>query len=223
VRAEVPNHILPADVVNDLEPLIDPLRAKLPPGYHIEIGGTVEISNIVNRSIQSTIPLVVIIIITLLMLQTQNINMSVLILLTAPLGLIGVVGVLLIFNIPFGLVARLGVIALSGIIMRNSIILVDQIRQDLKQGLSEWEAIVESTVRRCRPIILTALAAILAMVPLATDPFWGPMAIAVMAGLFVATLLTLFSFPAMYAAWFRVQDPRNSGKDKDRSQTDKNI
>lgn len=209
VRAEIPHHIQPTDVVKDLEPLLDPLREKLPMGYHIEIGGIVEVSNTVDRSIQKVMPIMIVVIITLLMLQTQSMSMTTLVLLTAPLGLIGVVGALLLFDIPFGLVARLGVIALAGIIMRNSIILIDQIEQDLVQGLSKWEAIVESTVRRCRPIVLTALAAIFAMVPLATDPFWGPMAVAVMAGLFVATFLTLFSFPAMYATWFRVKDPKD--------------
>ena len=207
VRAETPYHILPADVVNDLEPLIEPLREKLPIGYHIEIGGAVETSNTVDKAIQNVLPIMVIIIITLLMFQTQNISMTILVLLTAPLGLIGVTAALLVFDIPFGLVARLGVLALAGIIMRNSIILIDQIKRDLEEGLSEWEAIIQSTVRRARPIVLTSLAAIIAMIPLTTDPFWGPMAIAVMAGLFVATLLTLFSFPAMYSAWFRIKDP----------------
>ena len=207
VRAETPYHILPADVVNDLEPLIEPLRAKLPTGYHIEIGGAVETSNTVDKAILNVLPIMVIIIITLLMFQTQNISMTILVLLTAPLGLIGVTAALLVFDIPFGFVARLGVLALAGIIMRNSIILIDQIKKDLEEGLSEWEAIIQSTVRRARPIVLTSLAAIIAMIPLTTDPFWGPMAIAVMAGLLVATLLTLFSFPAMYSAWFRVKDP----------------
>lgn len=208
VRAEIPHDVLPADVVKGLEPRIDLLRTTLPIGYHIEIAGIVEISNTVDRTFQTVIPIVAIIIITALMLQTQSMSMTVLVLLTAPLGLIGVVSALLAFGIPFGLVARLGVVALAGIIMRNSIILIDQIKQDLAQGLSKWDAIIESTVRRCRPIVLTALAAILAMIPLTTDHFWGPMAVAFMAGLFVATFLTLFSFPAMYAAWFRVRPPK---------------
>ncbi|MDY6972532.1 MAG: efflux RND transporter permease subunit [Thermodesulfobacteriota bacterium] len=208
VRAEIPQDVLPADVVDDLEPRLDLLRAKLPIGYHIEIAGIVEVSNTVDRSFQKVLPIIAIIILTVLMLQTQSMSMTALVLLTSPLGLIGVVLALLAFDIPFGLVARLGVVALAGIIMRNSIILIDQIKQDLAQGLSKWEAIIESTVRRCRPIVLTALAAILAMIPLTTDPFWGPMAVAFMAGLFVATFLTLFSFPAMYAAWFRVQPPQ---------------
>jgi len=207
VRAEIPHDVLPADVAKYLEPKLDLLRASLPVGYYIEIGGIVEVSNTVDQAFQKVVPIVVIIIVTLLMLQTQSISMTALVLLTAPLGLIGVVSALLFFDIPFGIVARLGVLALSGIIMRNSIILIDQIRQDLDHGLSKWEAIIESTVRRCRPIVLTALAAILAMIPLTTDPFWGPMAVAFMAGLLVATLLTLFSFPAMYAAWFRVKKP----------------
>jgi multidrug efflux pump len=132
---------------------------------------------------------------------------TILVLLTAPLGLIGVTLFLLVFRVPFGFVAMLGVIALSGMIMRNSIILVDQIDQDLKAGHSAWEAVIESTVRRFRPILLTAAAAILAMIPLSRSNFWGPMAIAIMGGLLVATALTLLFLPALYAAWFRIKKP----------------
>ena len=145
------------------------------------------------------------VVVTLLMIQLQNIGRTVLVLLTAPLGLIGVAIALLAFNVPFGFVANLGVIALSGMIMRNSVILVDQIEQDEKAGKTTWEAIVGSTVRRFRPIMLTAAAAILAMIPLTRSVFWGPMAVAIMGGLIVATLLTVFFLPALYAAWYRVK------------------
>ena len=150
-------------------------------------------------------PVMVFLVITLLMVQLQNIGRTVLVLLTAPLGLIGVALALLVFNVPFGFVANLGVIALSGMIMRNSVILVDQIEQDEKAGKPTWEAIVGSTVRRFRPIMLTAAAAILAMIPLSRSVFWGPMAVAIMGGLIVATLLTVFFLPALYAAWYRVK------------------
>jgi multidrug efflux pump len=138
------------------------------------------------------------------MVQLQSMSRTLLVLLTAPLGLIGVAMALLIFNVPFGFVANLGVIALSGMIMRNSVILVDQIEQDEKAGKSTWEAIVGSAVRRFRPIMLTAAAAVLAMIPLTRSVFWGPMAVAIMGGLIVATALTLLFLPALYAAWYRV-------------------
>jgi multidrug efflux pump subunit AcrB len=130
---------------------------------------------------------------------------------TAPLGLIGAVAALLVFNAPFGFVALLGVIALAGMIMRNTVILVDQIDHDLAAGADPWTAIVDSTVRRSRPVVLTALAAILAMIPLARSVFWGPMAVSIMGGLIVATVLTLFFLPALYAAWFRVRRPERRG------------
>ena len=146
-----------------------------------------------------------IVMLSLLMLQLRSFSKLLLVFLTAPLGAIGAVAALLIFNAPFGFVALLGVIALAGMIMRNTVILVDQIDQDLAAGAAPWEAIIESTVRRARPVVLTALAAILAMIPLARSIFWGPMAMSIMGGLIVATVLTLFFLPALYAAWFRVR------------------
>jgi multidrug efflux pump subunit AcrB len=130
-----------------------------------------------------------------------------LVFLTAPMGIAGVAAALLLLDRPFGFVALLGVIALMGMIMRNSVILIDQIEQDRARGVPDWEAVVESAVRRCRPIILTAAAAVLAMIPLSRSVFWGPMAVAIMGGLIVATALTLLALPAMYAAWFRVKPP----------------
>jgi multidrug efflux pump len=148
------------------------------------------------------------VIVTLLMVQLRDFSKVVLVLLTAPLGIIGVTLFLLVFRQPFGFVALLGVIALMGMIMRNSVILVDQIDQDLAAGRSPWDAIVDSTVRRARPIVLTALAAILAMIPLSRGVFWGPMAFAIMGGLLVATVLTLLFLPALYAQWYKVEKPR---------------
>jgi multidrug efflux pump len=153
----------------------------------------------------AVVPVMVIVIVTLLMIQLQSISRTVLVLLTAPLGLIGVTLFLLLFRVPFGFVAMLGAIALAGMIMRNSVILVDQIDQDIKAGQLPWRAVVDATVRRFRPIVLTAAAAILAMIPLAGSSFWGPMAIAIMGGLLVATVLTVFFVPALYAAWFRLR------------------
>ncbi len=143
--------------------------------------------------------------VTLLMLQLRSLSRTVLVLLTAPLGLIGVTLFLLIFRVPFGFVAMLGTIALAGMIMRNSVILVDQIEQDIAAGHDRWHAIIDATVRRFRPIVLTALAAILAMIPLSRSAFFGPMAVAIMGGLTVATALTLLFLPALYSAWFKVK------------------
>jgi multidrug efflux pump subunit AcrB len=181
------------------------VRKQLPPGFRIEVGGATEESAKGEASIKAVMPMMLMAVVTLLMMQLQSIGRTVLVLLTAPLGLIGVAIALLLFNVPFGFVANLGVIALSGMIMRNSVILVDQIEQDEKAGKATWEAIIGSTVRRFRPIMLTAAAAILAMIPLTRSVFWGPMAVAIMGGLIVATLLTVFFLPALYAAWYRVK------------------
>ena len=184
-------------VSNEIEPKLDAIRAKLPPGYRIEMGGAIEESARGQASVNAVMPIMLLTVVTLLMLHLQSIQKTLLVLLTAPLGLIGVTLFLLVFRVPFGFVAMLGVIALSGMIMRNSIILVDQIDQDLRAGHSPWEAMIESTVRRFRPILLTAAAAILAMIPLTRSNFWGPMAVAIMGGLTVATVLTLLFLPAL--------------------------
>ncbi|MDR3322943.1 MAG: efflux RND transporter permease subunit [Zoogloeaceae bacterium] len=204
----------PASITDDLLPAIDALRQKLPSGYRIETGGAVEGSGKASASIMAVMPVMVVVVITLLMLQLQNIGRAVMVLLTAPLGLIGVVLALTLFNAPFGFVANLGVIALFGMIMRNSVILMDQIEQNekahKKTGKPVWEAIVDAAVRRFRPIMLTAASTILAMLPLMRQMFWGPMAIAIMGGLLIATVLTLLFLPALYAAWNRVEMPPSS-------------
>ena len=205
VRADVPDNIQAPEVSHAIEQKLDSIRASLPSGYRIETGGSDEDSGKATDSIIAVLPLMCFIILTLLMWQLRQFKLVALVLLTAPLGLIGVSAVLLGFHVPFGFVAMLGTISLAGMIMRNSVILVDQIEQDIKQGSTRYEAIVDSTVRRARPIMLTAAAAIFAMIPLTTSGFWGPMAAVIMGGLFVATLLTLLFLPALYAAWFNVK------------------
>jgi multidrug efflux pump subunit AcrB len=183
---------------------IEAIKRQLPPDYDIRIAGAQEQSSKGQGSIAAGVPVMLFIIFTLLMLQLQSFSRAMLVFLTGPLGIAGVAGALLLLDRPFGFVALLGVIALMGMIMRNSVILIDQIEQDRARGLPAWDAIVEAAVRRFRPIVLTAAAAVLAMIPLTRSVFWGPMAVAIMGGLIVATALTLLSLPAMYAAWFRV-------------------
>ncbi|MHB9798633.1 efflux RND transporter permease subunit [Pseudomonas sp. MT3] len=205
VRADIYDDSLPATLVKQISPTLDPIRAELPDGYLLDVGGTVEDSAKGQNSVNAGIPLFIVVVLSLLMLQLRSFSRMIMVFLTAPLGLIGVTLFLLIFQKPFGFVAMLGTIALAGMIMRNSVILVDQIEQDRAHGLDTWHAIIEATVRRFRPIVLTALAAVLAMIPLSRSVFFGPMAVAIMGGLIVATVLTLLFLPALYAAWFRVK------------------
>ena len=206
VRADMyGSGLQPNTVTARLEPKLDEIRKTLPPGYRIEVGGAVEESSKGGASVAAGFPLMFLVMVTLLMIQLQSVQRTILVVLTAPLGLIGVTSALLLFNQPFGFVAMLGTIALSGMIMRNSVILIDQIEQDIAAGQPPWEAICDATVRRFRPIVLTALAAILAMIPLTRSVFFGPMAVAIMGGLTVATALTLLFLPAAYAAWFKIR------------------
>ncbi|RMO71727.1 efflux RND transporter permease subunit [Pseudomonas syringae group genomosp. 3] len=205
VRADIYGKEQPATLVKQILPTLDSVRAELPDGYLLEVGGTVEDSARGQNSVNAGMPLFIVVVLTLLMIQLRSFSRMLMVFITAPLGLIGVTLFLLIFNQPFGFVAMLGTIALSGMIMRNSVILVDQIEQDIAAGLDQWHAIIEATVRRFRPIVLTALAAVLAMIPLSRSLFFGPMAVAIMGGLIVATALTLLFLPALYAAWFRVK------------------
>jgi len=206
VRADVAGAEAP-DVTLALKPGLDELAKGLPLGYGIDAGGAFESSGKSQASIFAVMPLMLAAVLLLLMLQLQDIRKMALVLLTAPLGMIGVSLMLAAFRIPFGFVAMLGVIALAGMIVRNSVILVVQIDHDVQSGVPLWNAIVESAVRRMRPISLTALAAILAMVPLTRSVFWGPMAWSIMGGLFVATLLTLLFLPALYASWYGARKP----------------
>jgi len=191
-------------VSKELDAKIADIRAKLPPGYRIDVGGAIEDATRGQQSIAVVAPVMILVMITALMLQLQSFSRLALVLLTAPLGLIGVAAALLVFNVPFGFVAMLGTIALAGMIMRNSVILVDQIDTDIEGGSHPADAIADAAVRRFRPIMLTAAAAVLAMIPLTRSAFYGPMAVAIMGGLVVATVLTLLFLPALYAAWFKV-------------------
>ena len=212
VRADIRNTLTAPTVVGQIVPTLEDIRGKLPEGYLLQTGGTVEDSARGQNSIAAGMPLFLLVVVTLLMLQLRSFSRTMLVLLTAPLGLIGVTLFLLVFRVPFGFVALLGTIALAGMIMRNSVILVDQIEHDIAAGNDRWHAIIEATVRRFRPIVLTALAAVLAMIPLSRSAFFGPMAVAIMGGLIVATVLTLLFLPALYAAWFRVKpEPRAVG------------
>ena len=205
VRADIYGKEQPATLVKQILPTLEPIRAELPDGYLLDVGGTVEDSTRGQDSVKAGVPLFIVVVLTLLMVQLRSFSRTAMVFLTAPLGLIGVTLFLMVFRQPFGFVAMLGTIALSGMIMRNSVILVDQIEQDIRAGLKPWQAIIEATVRRFRPIVLTALAAVLAMIPLSRSVFFGPMAVAIMGGLIVATALTLLFLPALYAAWFRIR------------------
>ena len=207
VQSDVADGIQGPTVSSQINPRLDDLRARLPAGYKIELAGAAADSGKAQQSIAANVPLVIFIIFTLLMLQLHSFSRALLVFLTGPLGVAGAAMALLILHRPFGFVAQLGVIALFGMIIRNSVILIDQIEQDIAGGATPWDAIVESAVRRCRPIILTAAAAVLAMIPLSRSVFWGPMAVAIMGGLIVATALTLLFLPALYATWFRVKKP----------------
>jgi multidrug efflux pump len=203
VRSDVKDGVQAPDVTNQISPKLQEIRDHLEPAYRIEPGGAFEESAKGNSSIFILFPLMVIVMLTLLMIQLQNFSRLLLVFLTAPLGIVGASLGLNVANQPFGFVALLGLIALAGMIMRNTVILVDQIETDVAHGMTRKEAIVEATVRRARPVVLTALAAILAMIPLSRSAFWGPMAITIMGGLFVATFLTLLYLPGLYALWFR--------------------
>jgi multidrug efflux pump len=205
VRADLVDGAEPPDVARSIMGELAPMIERLPPGYAIAAGGPLEDSGVAQRSIFVWLPLVLLTTLFLLMMKLHSVRRTFLVLTTAPLGLIGAAFALLLLQAPFGFVALLGLIALAGMIMRNSVILVDQIDQDERAGADTWTAIVESTVRRFRPIMLTAAAAILAMIPLSRSDFFGPQALTILGGLLVATVLTIFFVPALYAAWFRVR------------------
>ncbi len=209
VRANLQGNVQAPVVSQQIDDQLTAIKASLPLGVSLVTGGAVEESAKGGASVAAGFPLFLIAVLSLLMIQLQSFSRVFLVVLTAPLGLIGVTVALLLLDKPFGFVAMLGTIALSGMIMRNSVILVDQIDQDRASGLEPWQAVVESTIRRFRPIVLTAAAAILAMIPLTRSVFFGPMAVAIMGGLAVATLLTVLFIPALYAAWFRVNVPKS--------------
>ncbi len=205
VRSDIIEGVQATDVAIDLNRKMDTLRAKLPPGYRIEAGGEMGENSGAQDSINAGMPLMLAVILGVLMIQLKSLSRTVMVLITAPLGIIGVALALLVFHKPFGFVAMLGTIALGGMIMRNTVILIDQIRQNKLEGMTPWDAVCDATVRRFRPIMLTSAAAILAMIPLTRSVLWGPMAYAIMGGLLVATLMTVLFVPALYASWHKVR------------------
>ena len=205
VRADVKDGEEGVSATQSIVPMLADIEAKLPSGYRIDVGGAVEESDKANRALAAVVPVMVVTILTILMLQLQSLSRMAMVFLTAPLGLIGVVIALLVTRAPLGFVAILGIIALSGMIMRNSVILIDQIQTEMAEGRDAWTAVVDAAVHRTRPVVLTATATVLAMFPLTRSIFWGPMAISIMGGLTIATVLTIFFVPALYAAWFRVR------------------
>jgi multidrug efflux pump len=204
-RGDIVDNVQAPDVTNEVLPKLKSIKAALSYGYRIETGGSIEESVKANGALVVVFPVMAIAMLSLLMIQLQSFSRLALVFVTAPLGLIGATGALLVSNRPFGFVALLGLIALAGMIMRNTVILVDQIDRDIAAGHGRYRAVIDATTRRARPVALTALAAILGMIPLAGNIFWGPMAITIMGGLFVATVLTLVVVPALYALWFRVR------------------
>ena len=207
VQADVRDGTQPPDVTNAILPQLASLKASLPAGYRIDTGGAVEESAKADAALAKMFPLMIILMLLVIMLQVRSFATMWMVFATAPLGLVGAVPTLLLFNKPFGFTAILGLIGLAGILMRNTLILVDQIQHDLAHGASQYEAVVESTVRRARPVILTAVAAMLAFIPLTHSSFWGPLAYVLIGGVGVGTVLTLLFLPALYSLWFKVSKP----------------
>jgi len=203
VRADIYGKQQPDSLVSQINPQLDAIRAKLPAGYELEVGGTVEEAARGQHSVMLGLPLFVVVTLSLLMLQLKRFSCILLVFLTAPLGLIGVTLFLLLLHQPFGFLAMLGSIALAGMIIRNSVILVDQTERYIAAGADPERAVIEAAVRRFRPIVLTALTAVLAMIPLMRHLFFGPMAVSIMGGLIISTALTLLFLPALYSAWFK--------------------
>jgi len=220
VQADVPTHMQAITVVQQLQKDIAAFQARLPAGYELKLGGTIEDSAEAQQSIFVVFPLMLLVMITILMVQLMSFQNLALVLLTAPLAIIGVTATLLAFNVPMGFVSILGIISLSGMVIRNSVILIDQIEKNKAAGEHPWDAVVTATEYRLRPILLTAAAAILAMIPIATTVFWGPMAFAIMGGLAVATLLTLIFLPALYVTWYRLKPP---GEDEEIAQITEEV
>jgi multidrug efflux pump subunit AcrB len=207
LQADVTPGASPEGVIAALAPAVANLEASLPKSYHIAVGGTVEESAQSQASVYAVVPLMLFITITVLMIQLQSFSRLVLVLSVVPMGLIGIVAALLIFNKPLGFVAILGILALIGMIARNAVILIDQVEAERAEGKAVWDAVIEAAMSRFRPIMLTAISTVLGMIPIAPTVFWGPMAYAIMGGLLVATVLTLIFLPALYVAWFRVNEP----------------
>jgi len=210
VQADIAPGMLPETVVSDLTPAIAELKAKLPVGYRIELGGTVEESAASGASVFAVVPLMILIMLTLLIFQLKSFQRLIMVLSLVPLGLIGVVAALLASGKPLGFVAILGILALIGMIAKNAVILIDQIEAERAAGKTVWDAVMEASSSRFRPIILTALSTVLGMIPIAPTVFWGSMAYAIMGGLLVASLLTLIFLPTLYVTWFKGVPPKAS-------------
>ncbi|WP_130902960.1 efflux RND transporter permease subunit [Pseudomonas sp. Sample_23] len=212
IKASVRDEIQPTDLVKLLKPSIDAFASKLPVGYKVATGGTVEESGKAQGPIAKVLPLMLFLMATFLMIQLHSVQKMFLVASVAPLGLIGVVLALVPTGTPMGFVAILGILALIGIIIRNSVILVTQIDEFEQKGYAPWDAVVEATEHRRRPILLTAAAASMGMIPIAREVFWGPMAYAMIGGIVVATLLTLLFLPALYVAWYKIREPQKDEK-----------
>lgn len=215
VQADVAKGGSPEAIVEKLAPAVEKLNAALPAGYQIVVGGTVEESASSQASVMAVVPFMIFLMVSILMAQLQSFSRLALVLAVVPMGLIGVVGALFIFNRPLGFVAILGILSLLGLIAKNAVILLEQIETERKRGLAPWDAVVVATVSRFRPIVLTAISTILGMIPIAFTIFWGPMAFAIMGGLLVATLLTLVYLPALYVVFYRVREGESGGALKD--------
>lgn len=205
VRGDIAEGLQPPDVSTAITKQLQPIMAKLPSGYHIVEAGSIEESGKATVAMLPIFPIMLAITLLIIILQVRSIAGMVMVFLTSPLGLIGVVPTLLLFQQPFGINALVGLIALSGILMRNTLILIGQIRENEKAGLDPFRAVVEATVQRARPVILTALAAILAFIPLTHSVFWGTLAYTLIGGTFAGTVLTLVFLPAMYSIWFKIR------------------
>ena len=205
VRCDISDGLQPPDVTSALLPKLDGIKKALPAGYRIETSGSVEESGKANGALVAVFPVMILLMLFVLMVQVRSFSMMTMVFLTAPLGLVGAVPALLIFGQPFGFNAILGLIGLAGILIRNTLILTEQIKADKLSGLDDYHAVIEATVRRSRPVILTSLAAVLAFIPLTLSSFWGPLAYVLIGGTAVGTVLTLLFLPALYALWFRVR------------------
>ncbi|WP_434674241.1 efflux RND transporter permease subunit [Pseudomonas sp. R1-15] len=205
VRGDIAEGLQPPDVSSAIIKQLQPVIDRLPSGYRIEQAGAIEESGKAGKAIVPLVPIMVAMTLLIIILQVRSVSAMIMVFLTAPLGLIGVVPTLLIFNQPFGINALVGLIALSGILMRNTLILIGQIHHNANEGLDPFHAVIEATVQRARPVLLTALAAILAFIPLTHSVFWGTLAYTLIGGTFVGTIMTLVFLPAMYSIWFKIR------------------
>jgi multidrug efflux pump subunit AcrB len=212
VRGDIAEGLQPPDVSTAVLKDLQPIIAKLPAGYRIEEGGSIEESGKANRALVPLFPIMIALTLITIIFQVRSISVMMMVFATAPLGLIGVVPTLLLFQQPFGINALVGLVALSGILMRNTLILIGQIRANEKDGMMPFDAVVEATVQRSRPVVLTALAAMLAFIPLTYSVFWGTLAYTLIGGTFGGTVLTLVFLPALYAIWFKIQPAAQSGQ-----------